>query len=232
MSSKRHEGNEIYNGTLENKHRSGDCIYLPCIKVNSDSLPSFVARKQSEHGKGGEMLDKDEPSISYRLPRRTSIVSENVQSSTEKIPPLKKIEISIPSVKFENTEEIKLPSIGRKMDSDLNQGSLGMKATKDTGNDAKQEQDNHSRPVSNQSYARKCFVVKIPRIDFQPASPGLIVNVSRKSPERPKLTLSRTISQRKLREKEIRNLFEDVRELTNLAENILSKHLKEKGHLS
>ena len=228
--------------TLANKHRNSDCIYLPCIKVNSDSLPSFVARKQSEHGKSGEMFDKDAMNISYRLPKMTSETSEGSQPTLNKPISLKKIEISIPPVKMdrESTEEIKLPSIRKVSESEINGSSSDKKVDKDKPNTKKigngfthmQEEipAENTRTNSRQSQTKKCIIIKMPRIDFQPASPEPGINVPRKSPRKPKLTLSRTITQRRLREKEVRNLFEDVKELTSMAEN-LSRHLKEKAYL-
>ncbi len=73
---------------------------------------------------------------------------------------------------------------------------------------------------------KKYLIVKMPDIDFDPASPGPDTHIS-PSPQpvgrKPKASLTKTFVQNKLRQKEVKNLLEDVKELTDITLDMKEK---------
>ena len=212
-------------------------VFLPQIKMNSANLPDLNRKKPLETGKRvyEGMFDKDALNIGYRLPKQNKQKSPETQVWTQVKDPPKRLDITSPPLKSEYNLEAKLPSIGNPVLPDrLFPAAHGTKQVQQKElfprMDQKPEQillHVNSIDQSNQCENKKYIVVKMPQIDFQSASPEPTINTSGKSPKRPKLNLRKTLTQSRLREKEVRNLLEDVKELTDIAEN-LNRFLNEK----
>ena len=212
-------------------------VFLPQIKMNSGTLPDLNRRKPSETGKRAyeDMIDKNTMSIGYRLPKQNKQKSQETQIWAQVKNPEKRLNIISPQLKSEDILEVKLPPIGNEVAPDrLLTSNHDLKGVHLNDPFAGIHQDPekillhvNSTDQSNLSENKKYIVIKMPQIDFQSATPEPTINVSTKSPKRPKLTLRKTLSQGKLREKEVRNLLEDVKELTDIAEN-LNRFLNEK----
>ena len=209
-------------------------VFLPQIKMNSTNLPDLNRKKPPETGKRvyEDMFDKDALSIGYRLPKQNKEKSPETQAWAQ----VKELPKS-PPVKSEYALEAKLPSISNPALPDrLFTSTHTTKQMQPKEPFPRLDQkmllhvntiDNSITNQSNHCDNKKYIVVKMPQIDFQSASPEPTINGSGKSPKRPKLTLRKTLTQSKLREKEVQNLLEDVKELTDIAEN-LNRFLNEK----
>ena len=201
-------------------------VFLPQIRMNSGISPDLNRRKPSETGIRAyeDMIDNDALSIGYRLPKQNKQKSSETEISAQMKNPEKRLNNFSPPLKSEGILEVKLPSIGNPVLPDRlltsNHDIKGVQANDPfAGIDRNPEKillHVDSTDQANLSENKKYIVVKMPQIDFQSATPEPTINVSTKSPKRPKLTLRKTLSQSKLREKEVRNLLEDVKERSRL----------------